>query len=125
MVSHAACCDANVPHHPRLVDQNHWTVRLTDTLSNDLTPCSFLPRRPIQIKELGCKAGVVLNPGSSLSLIEDVMDMVDLVLIMSVNPGFGGQSFIESQVDKIKRLRTMCAAKVRRSCWSVRVLGSN
>lgn len=51
-----------------------------------------------QIKDLGCKAGVVLNPGTSLSTIEYVLDAVDLVLIMSVNPGFGGQSFIESQV---------------------------
>lgn len=63
------------------------------------------------IKSLGCKAGVVLNPGSSLSIIEDVLDMCDLVLIMSVNPGFGGQAFIESQVDKIRRLRAMCDAK--------------
>lgn len=70
-----------------------------------------LHRTLCQIRDLGCKAGVVLNPGSPLSLIEDVLDVTDLVLIMSVNPGFGGQSFIESQVDKIKRLRQMCAAK--------------
>eukprot|EP00199_Chlamydomonas_sp_CCMP681_P005544 CAMPEP_0119104930 /NCGR_PEP_ID=MMETSP1180-20130426/3007_1 /TAXON_ID=3052 ORGANISM="Chlamydomonas cf sp, Strain CCMP681" /NCGR_SAMPLE_ID=MMETSP1180 /ASSEMBLY_ACC=CAM_ASM_000741 /LENGTH=257 /DNA_ID=CAMNT_0007089813 /DNA_START=147 /DNA_END=920 /DNA_ORIENTATION=+ len=61
-----------------------------------------------QIKELGCKAGVVLNPGTSLSQIEEVLDIVDMVLIMSVNPGFGGQKFIESQVAKIKALRKMC-----------------
>jgi len=58
-----------------------------------------------QIKDLGCKAGVVLNPGTSLSTIEYVLDVVDLILIMSVNPGFGGQSFIESQVGKIAELR--------------------
>eukprot|EP00897_Mesotaenium_endlicherianum_P003428 jgi/Mesen1/3112/ME000184S02180 len=61
-----------------------------------------------QIKSLGAKAGVVLNPGTSLSTIEYVLDVVDLVLIMSVNPGFGGQSFIESQVKKIRELRAMC-----------------
>jgi len=64
-----------------------------------------------QIKELGCMAGVVLNPGTPLSAIEFVLEEVDLVLIMSVNPGFGGQSFIESQVDKIKDLKAMCKAK--------------
>jgi ribulose-phosphate 3-epimerase len=61
-----------------------------------------------QIKELGKMAGVVLNPGSSLEQIEYVLDLCDLVLIMSVNPGFGGQSFIESVVPKIRQLRQMC-----------------
>jgi ribulose-phosphate 3-epimerase len=67
----------------------------------------------VQIKDLGCKAGVVLNPGTSLSTIEYVLDFVDLVLIMSVNPGFGGQKFIESQVAKIRELKAMCNEKVR------------
>lgn len=61
-----------------------------------------------QIKDLGVKAGVVLNPGTPLSVIEYVLPFVDLVLIMSVNPGFGGQKFIESQVAKIKTLRQQC-----------------
>ncbi|MBD1917356.1 MULTISPECIES: ribulose-phosphate 3-epimerase [Cyanophyceae] len=61
-----------------------------------------------QIKELGKEAGVVLNPGTPLSLIENVLDLCDLVLIMSVNPGFGGQSFIPTMVDKIRALRAMC-----------------
>lgn len=61
-----------------------------------------------QIKELGKVAGVVLNPGSSLELIEYVLDLCDLILIMSVNPGFGGQSFIPSVVPKIRKLRQMC-----------------
>jgi ribulose-phosphate 3-epimerase len=64
-----------------------------------------------QIKDLGCDAGVVLNPGTPLSAIEEVLEEVDLVLIMSVNPGFGGQKFIHSQVDKIQRLKAMCNAK--------------
>lgn len=61
-----------------------------------------------QIKELGKEAGVVLNPSTPLALIENVLDLCDLVLIMSVNPGFGGQSFIPTMVDKIRALRTMC-----------------
>lgn len=66
-----------------------------------------------QIKDLGAKAGVVLNPGTPLTAIEYVLPIVDLVLIMSVNPGFGGQKFIESQVDKIRKLRAMCDEQVR------------
>jgi ribulose-phosphate 3-epimerase len=61
-----------------------------------------------QIKELGKQAGVVLNPSTPLSLIENVLDLCDLVLIMSVNPGFGGQSFIPTMVSKIAQLRKMC-----------------
>ncbi|MBW4660841.1 MAG: ribulose-phosphate 3-epimerase [Drouetiella hepatica Uher 2000/2452] len=61
-----------------------------------------------QIKELGKLAGVVLNPGSPLELIENVLDLCDLVLIMSVNPGFGGQSFIPTMIPKIRKLRAMC-----------------
>ncbi|WP_009631081.1 ribulose-phosphate 3-epimerase [Synechocystis sp. PCC 7509] len=61
-----------------------------------------------QIKELGKKAGVVLNPGSPLELIEYVLELCDLVLIMSVNPGFGGQSFIPGVLPKIRKLRAMC-----------------
>lgn len=61
-----------------------------------------------QIRELGKQAGVVLNPGTPLELIEYVLELCDLVLIMSVNPGFGGQSFIPSVVPKIRKLRQMC-----------------
>ncbi|KAL4443571.1 hypothetical protein ABPG75_011308 [Micractinium tetrahymenae] len=70
-----------------------------------------LDRLVNQIKDLGCKAGVVLNPATPLEQIEYVLPIVDLVLIMSVNPGFGGQKFIDSQVDKIRRLKTMCLEK--------------
>jgi ribulose-phosphate 3-epimerase len=70
-----------------------------------------LHRTVCQIKQLGCMAGIVLNPGTPLSAIEYVLEEVDLVLIMSVNPGFGGQSFIESQVQKVKDLKAMCEAK--------------
>ncbi len=59
---------------------------------------------------------MVLNPGTSLSTIEEVLDVCDLVLIMSVNPGFGGQKFIESQVAKIRALKKMCQEKVGQGC---------
>ena len=60
-----------------------------------------------QIRELGKQAGVVLNPSTPLDLIEYVLELCDLVLIMSVNPGFGGQSFIPEMVSKIRKLRQM------------------
>ena len=59
------------------------------------------------IKSLGKKAGISLNPGTPISVLENVMDMVDLILVMSVNPGFGGQKFIPASLDKIKSIRAM------------------
>ncbi|UHA74029.1 ribulose-phosphate 3-epimerase [Paenibacillus sp. 481] len=73
--------------------------------------CPHLHRVIHQIKELGVKAGVALNPGTSLSAIEEVLPDLDMVLIMTVNPGFGGQSFIENTLDKIRRLRSMLDAR--------------
>ena len=67
-----------------------------------------LHRTLCQIKEVGKQAGVVLNPSTPLDLIEYVLEVCDLVLIMSVNPGFGGQSFIPAVVPKIRKLRQMC-----------------
>jgi ribulose-phosphate 3-epimerase len=62
------------------------------------------------VRSLGCKAGLVLNPGTPIDVVAPVLDMVDLILVMSVNPGFGGQSFIDSQLEKIKALRSMIDA---------------
>ena len=59
------------------------------------------------IKDKGCKAGVAINPGTSLSVLDDVIEDLDLVLLMSVNPGFGGQSFIEGTLNKIAKVRKM------------------
>ncbi len=59
------------------------------------------------IKEHGCKAGVVLNPATPLSHLEYIMDKVDMILLMSVNPGFGGQSFIPNTLDKLRAVRKM------------------
>ena len=63
------------------------------------------------IRSLGKKAGVSLNPGTPETAIDYVLDGVDLILVMTVNPGFGGQGFIESQIDKIKRIRDMIGAR--------------
>ena len=62
------------------------------------------------IRQHGCEAGVVLNPATPLAMIEEVLREVDYVLLMSVNPGFGGQKFIPSTLDKLKRLKTMIRA---------------
>ncbi len=58
------------------------------------------------IREHGCKAGLVLNPATSLSYLDHVMDKIDIILLMSVNPGFGGQSFIPGTLDKLRAVRT-------------------
>ena len=62
------------------------------------------------IKDKGCKAGLAINPGTSLSVLDDVIEDLDLVLLMSVNPGFGGQSFIEGTLNKIAKVRKMIDA---------------
>jgi|SRR5262245_30863308 len=69
-----------------------------------------LQRTLSQIRNSGCKAGVVLNPATPLVMIEEVINDFDYVLLMSVNPGFGGQEFIRSSIDKLRRLRRMLDA---------------
>ena len=69
--------------------------------------CPHLHRTIQLIKQLGKKAGVVLNPSTPLTMLEEILPEVDQILLMSVNPGFGGQSFIESSVDKVHRLRRL------------------
>jgi ribulose-phosphate 3-epimerase len=66
-----------------------------------------------RIRQLGAKAGVVFNPSTDPSVIQWMMDEVDLILVMSINPGFGGQSFMKSQLAKIERLRAMIDAEGR------------
>lgn len=78
-----------------------------DYLTVHVEACPHLHRTVQQIKELGVKAGVTLNPATSLTTLEEILPDVDLVLIMSVNPGFGGQRFIPQSLDKIRRLRGM------------------
>ena len=79
-----------------------------DIISVQVEACPHLHRNLAQIKDLGKMAGAVLNPSTSLDSLEYCLELCDLILIMSVNPGFGGQSFIENQVEKIRDLRKMC-----------------
>ena len=64
-----------------------------------------------EIRELGCKAGVSLNPSTPEEVLNYVLEKIDQILIMSVNPGFGGQSFIESQLEKIQRVKELIAGR--------------
>lgn len=79
----------------------------TEYLTVHLEACTHLHRSVQRIHDLGMKAGVALNPHSHVSLLEDVISRLDMVLVMSVNPGFGGQSFIPRTLTKIAKLRSM------------------
>ena len=79
------------------------------TVHKEVTP--HLDRTLTRIKKLGCKAGVSINPGTSLSGLEFLLEKLDLILVMSVNPGFGGQSFIKSSIDKIKAVKDLVINK--------------
>lgn len=68
---------------------------------------THLDRTLTRIRELGCKAGVAINPATSISGLEFVLDKLDLILVMSVNPGFGGQEFLNSSIDKIKLIKNL------------------
>lgn len=78
-----------------------------DTITFHYEACKHIHRAVQQIKALGLKAGVVLNPHTPVSVLEDILGDLDLVLLMSVNPGFGGQQFIERTYEKIRKLRLM------------------
>jgi ribulose-phosphate 3-epimerase len=72
-----------------------------------LEACPHIHRTIQEIKDLGCLAGIAINPGTPVSLLEDVIHDIDLVLIMSVNPGFGGQKFISHAVNKVREAKSM------------------
>ncbi len=97
--------------HLMIVDPDRYITTFADLGAAILTvhyeACTHLHRTLQAIKATGMKAGVALNPHTSVSLLEDTLKDIDLVLIMSVNPGFGGQSFIENTFKKIKTLKSM------------------
>ena len=78
-----------------------------DILTVHIESCPHLHRNIQQIKSLGMQAGVALNPHTPVTLLKDILGDIDLVCLMSVNPGFGGQSFIPNTIEKIKQLRAM------------------
>ncbi len=76
-----------------------------DSITVHVETCVHLHRTLALIRRLGARVGVTLNPATPLSALEEVLDQVDLVLVMSVNPGYGGQSFIPRSVERVRRLR--------------------
>ena len=101
--------------HLMIVDPDRYLEQFkkagADVLTVHIEACTHLHRTVAAIKSLGMKAGVAVNPHTSVSLLEDIIEDIDLVCLMSVNPGFGGQKFIENTYDKIKKLRAMAQAK--------------
>ena len=94
--------------HLMIIDPDRYIKTFKDIGADILTvhfeACNHLHRTIQNIKDNGMKAGVAINPHTPINLLEDILDDVDLVLIMSVNPGFGGQSFIENTFSKTKKL---------------------
>ena len=109
-----AVTDLPVDVHLMIADPDRYLKDFIDAGADWVTvhveACVHLHRTLACIKDMGRKAGAVLNPATSLTTLEYVLAEVDLVMLMSVNPGFGGQSFIPSAIDKIRRLRQMLDA---------------
>ena len=101
--------------HLMIIDPDRYIKTFADLGSNILTvhyeACTHLHRTLQAIKAEGMKAGVALNPHTNVSLLEDTITDIDLVLVMSVNPGFGGQSFIENTYNKVIQLRELINRK--------------
>ena len=97
--------------HLMIVDPDRYLQTCRDHGAEIITvhyeACTHLHRTLAAIKELGCKAGVALNPHTPVEVLKDILHDVDLVCLMSVNPGFGGQKFIEHTYDKISILREL------------------
>lgn len=101
--------------HLMIVDPDRYLQQFKDCGAHNITvhyeACTHLHRTIQAIKDLGCTAGVALNPHTPVALLSEVIEDLDLVLIMSVNPGFGGQKFIENTYQKIRQLRAMASGK--------------
>lgn len=100
--------------HLMIVNPDHYLEAFrnagAEIISVHYEACPHLHRTLQVIKSLGCKAGVAINPHTPVSLLEDVIQDIDLVCVMSVNPGFGGQRFIENTYTKVKQLKAMIEA---------------
>jgi ribulose-phosphate 3-epimerase len=100
--------------HLMIVEPERYIERFAeagaDLITVQVEACVHVHRTLQQIREAGCQAGLALNPGTSVSAIEEVASLLDVVLVMSVNPGFGGQSFIPTALSKIERVRAMLDA---------------
>ena len=104
-------CQKALDVHFMIVHPEHYiqqTAKLGAMMMNvHVEACTHLHRTVQEIHNAGMKAGVTLNPASPVSLLEDIIGDVDMVLLMSVNPGFGGQKFIENTIQKVRRLRKL------------------
>lgn len=100
--------------HMMVVSPERWIEKVAKLGARMMTvhqeACPNLHRTIQQIHEAGMMAGVALNPGTSISTLEEVIEDIDLALIMTVNPGFGGQKFIPTMTDKVRRLKAMIDA---------------
>lgn len=100
--------------HLMIVNPDNYIARLADlgvyNVTVHLEACTHLDRTIASIHEHGMKAGVALNPHTNVCLLEDVLEEIDMALIMSVNPGFGGQKFIPQSVNKVRKLKELIAA---------------
>jgi ribulose-phosphate 3-epimerase len=101
--------------HLMIVDPDRYIKTFADLGANILSvhyeACPHIHRTLQAIKEEGMKAGVALNPHTNIDLLEDVINDIDMVCIMSVNPGFGGQSFIENTYEKVRKLKALITRK--------------
>ena len=101
--------------HLMIVDPDRYLQHFKDAGAANITvhyeACTHLHRTLQAIKALGCRAGVAINPHTPVSVLEDIIEDLDLVCLMSVNPGFGGQKFIENTYKKIKALRMMASGR--------------
>ena len=106
-----ALCEKPLDVHLMIVEPEKYITAFrnvgADVITVHLEACTHLHRTIQEIKETGAKAGVALNPHTPVSLLEDVLEEIDLVCMMSVNPGFGGQKFIYQTLLKIEKLRTL------------------
>ena len=109
----ASLCKKPLDVHYMIVKPERYikqTAKLGAMMMNvHFEACDHLHRTVQEIHDAGMKAGVTLNPSTPVSLLEDIISDVDMVLLMSVNPGFGGQKFIENTIEKVKRLRRLIA----------------
>ncbi len=101
--------------HLMIVDPDRYLEQFkkagADIITVHYEACTHLHRTVHAIKDLGCKAGIALNPHTPVNVLENVIEDIDLVLIMSVNPGFGGQKFIEQTYQKVRQVRQLATQK--------------
>ena len=117
-------CSKPLDVHLMIVSPERYISRLRDVGATYMTvhieACQTHLHRVIQqIKETGMKAGVAINPGTPVDWLSEVIEDIDMALVMSVNPGFGGQKFIENSINKIRQLRGMIDASVSKAIIQV------